>query len=88
MRVCFLLTAPKPLSLSIPALKDFNCAPANDGRRPGKILPLGGSFPTTKFRVDGKSAEKALGFEFTNYEETMKGLIAQYIELKKMATAS
>jgi len=51
--------------------------------RNGKILPLGGEFPTTKFRIDGMSAEEALGFKFTSFEETMKGLIGQYIGLKK-----
>ena len=48
------------------------------------ILPLGGDFPTTKLRLDGESAEEALGFKFISYEETMKALIGQYIELKKM----
>ena len=49
-------------------------------------MPLGGAFPTTKFRVDGMSAEEALGFKFTSFEETMRGLIGQYIDLKKRET--
>lgn len=46
-------------------------------------LPLQGSLTTIKWRLDGMSTEKAFGWKFTSFEETMKGLISQYLQLKK-----
>jgi len=48
---------------------------------PGEILPLGGSFPTTKWKLDVSSTEKAFGWKAEKFEETMKGLIGQYVSL-------
>lgn len=46
-----------------------------------KALPLGGSFPTTKWLLDVSTTEKAFGWKFAPYEQTMKGLMSQYVEL-------
>jgi nucleoside-diphosphate-sugar epimerase len=46
-----------------------------------KILPLQGSLTSIKWRLDGTKTENAFGWEFTNFEETMKQLIAQYLLL-------
>lgn len=46
-------------------------------------LPLQGSLTTIKWRLDGMSTEKAFGWKFTSFEETMKGLVSQYLQLKK-----
>jgi hypothetical protein len=63
------------LSLGL-ARKNF---PGDCGK--GKALPLGGSFPTTKWLLDVSMTEKAFGWKFTPYEETMTGLLQQYVEL-------
>ncbi|KAF2502199.1 NAD(P)-binding protein [Lophium mytilinum] len=49
----------------------------------GKALPLGGSFPTTKWLLDVSATEKAFGWKFTPYEVTMRGLLKQYVELSQ-----
>jgi nucleoside-diphosphate-sugar epimerase len=46
-------------------------------------LPLQGSLTTIKWRLDGISTEEAFGWKFTSFEETMKGLLSQYLQLKK-----
>lgn len=46
-------------------------------------LPLQGSLTTIKWRLDGMSTEKTFGWKFTSFEETMKGLVAQYLQLKQ-----
>lgn len=48
-----------------------------------KTLPLQGALPCIKFRLDGNSTEKAFGWKFTSFEETMRQLLAQYLELKQ-----
>ncbi|KAH7313539.1 hypothetical protein B0I35DRAFT_480218 [Stachybotrys elegans] len=45
-------------------------------------LPMKGSLGYVKFRVDGMSTEKAFGWKFTSFEDTMKGLIEQYLEMR------
>lgn len=45
-------------------------------------LQLQGSLTTIKWRLDGMTTEKTFGWKFTSFEETMKGLIAQYLRLK------
>jgi nucleoside-diphosphate-sugar epimerase len=47
------------------------------------ILPLTGSLQTIKWRLDGLTTEKTFGWEFTNFEQTAKDLIGQYLQLKK-----
>jgi nucleoside-diphosphate-sugar epimerase len=44
-------------------------------------LPLEGSLGYVKFRLDGMATEKAFNWKFMSFEETMKGLIGQYLEL-------
>ncbi|KAL5337888.1 NAD(P)-binding protein [Aspergillus crustosus] len=47
------------------------------------LLKLEGSLTTIKWRLDASETEKVFGWKHTNFEETMRGLIAQYLELKK-----
>lgn len=49
----------------------------------GKLLKLGGSLPTMRWPLDVKSTEEAFGWKFKKYENTMKELIGQYIELSR-----
>ncbi|KAF2817764.1 NAD(P)-binding protein [Mytilinidion resinicola] len=53
----------------------------------GKALPLGGSFPTTKWLLDVSTTEKAFRWKFTPYATTMRGLMEQYVELANKAKA-
>jgi nucleoside-diphosphate-sugar epimerase len=46
------------------------------------ILPLEGSLQTIKWRIDAMSTEEAFGWKFTSFQETVRQLIAQYIQLK------
>lgn len=46
-------------------------------------LPLEGSLTSIKWRLDGLATERTFGWKFTSFEETAKGLIAQYLELNK-----
>lgn len=46
------------------------------------LLPLEGSLQTIKWRIDAMSTEKAFGWKFTTFEETVKQMLAQYIQLK------
>jgi nucleoside-diphosphate-sugar epimerase len=52
-----------------------------------KVLPLQGTLPCIKFRLDGASTEKAFGWKFTSFEQTMRELLEQYLRLKRNATA-
>lgn len=56
---------------------------------PGKVqdgtLALQGSLPCVKFRLDGMTTESTFDWKFTSFQETMKGLIEQYIQLKEEA---
>ncbi|KAJ5772654.1 hypothetical protein N7520_003183 [Penicillium odoratum] len=47
-----------------------------------KILPLEGSLTTIKWRLDAQRTEEVFGWRFTNFGETMRGLISQYLKLK------
>ncbi|KAJ5670968.1 NAD(P)-binding protein [Penicillium longicatenatum] len=47
-----------------------------------KTLPLEGSLGTVKWRLDALRSEKVFGWQFTNFEETMRGLIEQYLQLR------
>lgn len=46
----------------------------------GKLL-LQGSLPAIRWRVDASQTEDAFGWKFTTFEDTMKGLIDQYLQL-------
>ena len=48
-----------------------------------RILPLQGSLATIKWRLDAMSTEQAFGWKFTGFEDTMRQLIEQYVELQK-----
>lgn len=50
-----------------------------------KILPLEGTLPCIKFRLDGDSTEKAFGWRFTSFEQTMREFLTQYLKLKQNA---
>ncbi|POR37428.1 Putative uncharacterized oxidoreductase [Tolypocladium paradoxum] len=50
------------------------------------LLPLEGSLTTIKWRLDGSATESTFGWTLTNFEETMKGLIGQYLQLKQSET--
>lgn len=54
---------------------------------PGEVedgtLKLEGSLGHIQWRIDGMATEEAFGWKFTSFEETMKGLIAQYLALTK-----
>ena len=45
-------------------------------------LLMQGSLPTVKLRLDTQKTEETLRWGFTPFRETIKGLIAQYLELK------
>jgi nucleoside-diphosphate-sugar epimerase len=47
-----------------------------------KTLPLEGSLGTVKWRLDALRSEKVLGWQFTSFEETMRGLLEQYLQLR------
>ncbi|KAL6866876.1 NAD(P)-binding protein [Trichoderma novae-zelandiae] len=50
-----------------------------------KMLPLRGTLPCIKFWLDGASTEKAFGWRFTSFEQTMRELLEQYLRLKRNA---
>ncbi|KAI9154833.1 Ketoreductase CTB6 [Paramyrothecium foliicola] len=50
-------------------------------------LPLQGSLGHVKFRLDAMTSEQTFKWKFTSFENTMKGLIEQYIELKESAAS-
>lgn len=47
-------------------------------------LKLDGSMPTIKWRLDVSSTEKAFGWKCKSFEETMRGLVGQYLELLQL----
>ncbi|KAK1244451.1 hypothetical protein MKX07_003250 [Trichoderma sp. CBMAI-0711] len=51
-----------------------------------KELPLQGTLPCIKFRLDGASTEKVFGWKFTGFEQTMRELLQQYLRLRRKAT--
>jgi nucleoside-diphosphate-sugar epimerase len=46
-------------------------------------LPLQGSLKCIRLRLETSATERAFGWTFTSFEETMKGLIAQYLSLQR-----
>lgn len=51
-------------------------------------LALKGSLTCIKFRLDGATTEKAFGWKFTTFEDTMREMIAQYLKLLKNTSSS
>ncbi|KAF1979156.1 putative 3-beta hydroxysteroid dehydrogenase/isomerase [Bimuria novae-zelandiae CBS 107.79] len=46
-----------------------------------KILPLGGTLPTTRWKVDCEDTERTFGWKFCSFDDTMEESIRQYLEL-------
>ncbi|KAF1811540.1 putative 3-beta hydroxysteroid dehydrogenase/isomerase [Eremomyces bilateralis CBS 781.70] len=44
-------------------------------------MPLGGTLPTMTWRVDARETEQVFGWKFSTFEEMMKGVFEQYLEL-------
>ncbi|PVH95774.1 NAD(P)-binding protein [Periconia macrospinosa] len=51
-----------------------------------KVLPLEGSLAVVKFRLDSSTTEKAFGWKHTSFEQTMKEMIMQYLQLNASST--
>lgn len=49
----------------------------------GGVLQLGGSLGTTRFLLDVRETERVFRWGFVGFEETMRGLIVQFVELKR-----
>ena len=47
-----------------------------------KTLPLEGSLTAIKWRLDASKTEKAFGWKMTSFDQTMRELLAQYLQLK------
>ncbi|KAL6883021.1 NAD(P)-binding protein [Trichoderma longibrachiatum] len=47
------------------------------------LLPLQGTLPCIKFRLDGASTERVFGWKFVSFEQTMRELLGQYLSLKR-----
>ncbi|KAK0757269.1 hypothetical protein N5P37_009988 [Trichoderma harzianum] len=55
------------------------------GEVQSKLLPLEGTLPCIKWRLDGDATEKAFGWKFIGFEQTIRELLAQYLKLKQNA---
>jgi nucleoside-diphosphate-sugar epimerase len=51
-----------------------------------KILPLQGSLAAIKWRLDATKTEEAFGWKMTSFDQTMKELLAQYLQLRLGST--
>jgi nucleoside-diphosphate-sugar epimerase len=51
------------------------------------VLPLEGSLTAIKWRLDAQSTEDTFGWQFTSFEETLKGLVSQYLRLEGKSTS-
>jgi nucleoside-diphosphate-sugar epimerase len=49
------------------------------------VIPLGGTNPTVNFPIDASKAEKVLGLNFLSYEEQVKSVLTQWVELSATA---
>ncbi|KAI1878373.1 uncharacterized protein JN550_000555 [Neoarthrinium moseri] len=47
-----------------------------------ETLPLKGSLQSIKWRLDGQTTENVFGWRFRSFEDTMRELIAQYLQLR------
>ncbi|KAM0817383.1 hypothetical protein AB5N19_03188 [Seiridium cardinale] len=48
-----------------------------------QALPMKGTLPSIKWRLDGRTTEVAFGWKFRTFEDTMRELIGQYLGLKR-----
>jgi nucleoside-diphosphate-sugar epimerase len=48
-----------------------------------RVLPLEGSLPSIRWRLDGASTEVTFGWKFRTFEDTMHEMITQYLQLKQ-----
>lgn len=46
-------------------------------------LKLDGTMPTMQWKIDASATEEVFGWKFKSFEETMKDLVGQYLELLK-----
>jgi nucleoside-diphosphate-sugar epimerase len=46
-----------------------------------KEIPLGGTLPSMKWRVESRDTEKAFGWTFRTFEEAIRDMVAQYLQL-------
>ncbi|RFU77339.1 nad-dependent epimerase dehydratase [Trichoderma arundinaceum] len=53
-----------------------------------ETLPLKGSLASIKLRLDVERTERDFGWRFTSFEETMRDILTQYLNLKKNAITS
>ncbi|KAJ6086286.1 NAD(P)-binding protein [Penicillium sp. IBT 16267x] len=53
-----------------------------------KNLPLEGSLGTVKWRIEALRSERIFGWQFTSFEETMRELIEQYLQLRRAENAA
>lgn len=47
------------------------------------LLSLDGSLTSIKWRLDGGETERVFGWEFRGFEETVRGMMGQYLELRE-----
>ncbi|KAK0634082.1 hypothetical protein B0T14DRAFT_561602 [Immersiella caudata] len=52
-----------------------------------KMLVMGGNVKTTHLPVDTTLTEETFGFEFASYEEQVRSIISQYLELRTQSKA-
>lgn len=52
------------------------------------LLQCTGSLPTRRWKLDASETEKAFGWQFTSFEDTVRKQIQQYIELSKESGTS
>lgn len=45
-------------------------------------LPLLGSLPAIRWRLEGEETERVFGWRFVGFKETMRGMIEQYLRLE------
>jgi nucleoside-diphosphate-sugar epimerase len=46
------------------------------------MLPLEGSLTAIKWRLEAQSTEDTFGWQFTSFEESLRGLVSQYLRLE------
>jgi len=52
------------------------------------LIPCGGSLPTRKWRLETSATEAAFGWRCTSFEETVRRMLEQYIELLRKEKAA
>lgn len=51
------------------------------------ILPLGGSTPAQKLKIDGSRAEKVFGFRYQDFEAQVVSLVGHYVDVVEKSAA-